>query len=116
MDWVLWHRSLYDVTYKGRDAYVRPDPLLGKDIVPRRRAEGAIGGYKLLPKSLQPLDLPASERRKGGGRPVAPEARVRVRDPDSGALLGVGVAGELEISGPSLLHEYFGDAAATAAT
>lgn len=101
--------------------YALFNPAL-EDIVERAAARGVTlrGLYGMSEchafYALQPLDLPASERRKGGGRPVAPEARVRVRDPDSGALLGVGVAGELEISGPSLLHEYFGDAAATAAT
>ena len=66
--------------------------------------------------ALQPLALPAAARRLGGGLPVAAEARVRIRDPDSGALLEPGVAGELEISGPSLMHEYFGDEQASAAT
>ena len=65
--------------------------------------------------AVQPPELGISERRKGGGRPVSAVAKVRVRDPDSGALLEPGVRGELEVSGPSLLHEYFGDPAATAA-
>ncbi len=101
--------------------YALFNPAL-EDIVERAQARGVTlrGLYGMSEchafYALQPTELPASERRKGGGRPVAPEARVRVRDPDSGSLLDVGVAGELEISGPSLLHEYFGDAAATAAT
>jgi fatty-acyl-CoA synthase len=49
-----------------------------------------------------------------GGKPVSALARVRVRDPESGDLLGVGESGELEISGPSLMKEYFGNPAATA--
>ncbi len=65
--------------------------------------------------ALQPAGLDADERRKGGGRPVSAAAQVRVRDPDSGELLGVGQRGELEISGPSLFLEYFADPAATAA-
>lgn len=101
--------------------YALFNPAL-EDLIERAEARGVIlrGLYGMSEchafYALQPVDLPTSERRKGGGRPVAPEARVRVRDPDSGALLGIGVAGELEISGPSLLYEYFGDAAATAAT
>lgn len=93
-----------------------------EDIVERAAARGVTlrGLYGMSEchalYALQPLDLPAAERRKGGGLPVAPEARVRVRDPESGELLPVGVAGELEIAGPSLMHEYFGDPAATAAT
>jgi fatty-acyl-CoA synthase len=58
---------------------------------------------------------PPAERAKPGGRLVSPRAGVRVRDPESGTLLAPGEAGELEFTGPSLLKEYFGDAAATAA-
>ena len=100
--------------------YALFNPAL-EDIVERAVARGVTlrGLYGMSEchafYALQPIELPASERRKGGGRPVSPQAKVRVRDPDSGALLDVGVAGELEISGPSLLHEYFGDADATAA-
>jgi fatty-acyl-CoA synthase len=49
-----------------------------------------------------------------GGKPVSAMARVRVRDSESGELLGVGESGELEISGPSVMKEYFGNPAATA--
>mgnify|MGYP000866718264 CR=1 FL=1 len=65
--------------------------------------------------AVQPADLDIEERRKGGGRTVSPHARVRVRDPDSGELLPPGARGEIEISGPSLLKEYFADREATAA-
>ncbi|MEQ8660373.1 MAG: AMP-binding protein, partial [Gammaproteobacteria bacterium] len=65
--------------------------------------------------AMQPPELPLAERRKGGGRPLSPRAAVRVRDADSGALLGPGATGELEVSGPSLLAEYLDDPAATAA-
>lgn len=60
-------------------------------------------------------DLPPERRAQGGGVPVSPAASVRVRDPDSGRLLGAGAPGELEVKGPSLMAEYFGDAQATAA-
>jgi len=50
-----------------------------------------------------------------GGKPVSPLAKVRVRDPDSRRLLGIGKSGELELSGPSLMQGYFGDDAATRA-
>jgi len=101
--------------------YALFNPAL-EDLVERAAARGVTlrGLYGMSEchafYALQPTELPAGERRKGGGHPVAPEARVRVRDPDSGALLDIGVAGELEICGPSLMHEYFGDADATAAT
>jgi fatty-acyl-CoA synthase len=55
-----------------------------------------------------------AQRILPGGKPVSALARVRVRDPDNGELLGVGESGELEISGPSLMKEYFGNPAATA--
>ena len=38
---------------------------------------------------------------------------MRVRDPESGRLLPVGEAGEIEIAGPSLMREYFENPAAT---
>jgi len=58
---------------------------------------------------------PPGERRKGGGTPVSPDARVRARDPESGALLPDGEPGELEIKGPSVFVEYLDNAEATAA-
>lgn len=56
---------------------------------------------------------PASERMRGGGRPVSALSAVRVRDPASGEVLPHGSPGELEIKGPSVMKEYFGDRAAT---
>ena len=64
--------------------------------------------------ALQPLDLPLAERIAGGGRPITELSEVRVRDPDSGKLLGPGEAGELELKGPSLMKEYFLNPEATA--
>jgi fatty-acyl-CoA synthase len=60
-------------------------------------------------------DLPLATRNRGGGHPISPDAQVRVRDPESGALLPHGKPGELELAGPSLFAEYFGNAEATAA-
>jgi len=60
-------------------------------------------------------DRPLARRARGGGTMISPEARVRVRDPETGALLPHGTPGELELSGPSLLAEYFGNPEATAA-
>lgn len=48
-----------------------------------------------------------------GGTPVSNAAEVRVRDPDTGQVLGTGESGELELRGPSVMQAYFGDAAAT---
>jgi fatty-acyl-CoA synthase len=56
-----------------------------------------------------------AERVLAGGRCVAPEARVRARDPESGAIQPHGTPGELELKVPSIMVGYFNDAAATRA-
>jgi fatty-acyl-CoA synthase len=65
--------------------------------------------------SIQPMALPLRERILGGGAMASKAARARVRDPDSGDLLSVGQAGELELKGPSLMLEYYRNPEATAA-
>jgi len=65
--------------------------------------------------AMQPIDAPVSERKKGGGLPCSPFAHVRVRDPETGELLGVGQPGALECAGPSLMVGYWGNEEATAA-
>ena len=62
----------------------------------------------------QPLTAPIARRKLGGGIPTSPLGHVRVRDPDSGALLGPGQPGALECAGPSLMVGYYGNEAATA--
>ncbi len=64
----------------------------------------------------QPPESAVARRKLGGGVPTSPLAHVRVRDPETGVLLGVGQAGELECAGPSLMVGYYGNDAATAAT
>ncbi|MBS0518434.1 MAG: AMP-binding protein [Proteobacteria bacterium] len=66
--------------------------------------------------AIQPVDAPAARRKKGGGIPTSPLAHVRVRDPETGALLGVGQPGMLECAGPSLMVGYWGNEAATRET
>ena len=66
--------------------------------------------------AAQPPDAAIARRRRGGGVPTSPLAHVRVRDPESGALLGAGQPGELECAGPSLMVGYYGNDAATAET
>jgi fatty-acyl-CoA synthase len=63
----------------------------------------------------QSESAPFAERVLAGGRCVAPEGRVRARDPASGAILPHGTAGELELKVPSGMVGYFGDEAATRA-
>lgn len=89
------------------------------DIVERaeRRGLHAVGLWGMSEMqalvSRRDRDDPAEMRKKGGGRLVSPRAEARVRDPETGALCADGVAGELEIRGPSRMLEYFGDPAST---
>lgn len=65
--------------------------------------------------SRQREDAPPADRWLAGGKPVAPEAQVRASDPETGAILAHGTAGELEFTGPSRMVGYFGDEEATRA-
>jgi fatty-acyl-CoA synthase len=62
----------------------------------------------------QPLKAPIARRKQGGGLPTSPLGHVRVRDPETGELLGPGLPGALECAGPSLMVGYYGNEAATA--
>ena len=92
----------------------KPDELLA-----RAQARGLplVGLYGMSEVqaffSRQPLEAAPERRLLGGGIPLDPEGRVRVRDPESGRLLAVGEAGEIEIAGPSLMREYVENPAAT---
>jgi len=99
--------------------YAAFNPALG-DIVQRADARGLklVGLYGASEIqalfSRQDERAPAAERMQGGGRPVSPAARVRVRDPESGQLLAHGAQGELEFLAPdSRMAEYFGNPEAT---
>ncbi|WGD54302.1 AMP-binding protein [Bradyrhizobium sp. CB1650] len=54
-----------------------------------------------------------ADRIEGGGWPMSPEALVRVRDTETGALAAHGVSGEIEISAPSRFLGYFNNPEAT---
>ncbi|TYO66964.1 AMP-binding protein [Bradyrhizobium hipponense] len=54
-----------------------------------------------------------AERIEGGGWPMSPQARVRVRDTETGSLAPHGVSGEIEISAPSRFLGYFHNPEAT---
>lgn len=103
-----------------RFSYARFNPALA-DIVERAEAQGMIitgvyGSSEMLALfSTQPLDAPAERRKRGGGLPVSPETRIRVRDRESGRLLPHGEPGELEIRAPSRMVGYDANDAATAA-
>lgn len=62
----------------------------------------------------QPIGAPVEQRQLGGGTPLAGSAAIRVRNPDTGQLLGPGESGEIELRGPSLMSEYFQNPTATA--
>ena len=54
-----------------------------------------------------------ANRIEGGGWPMSGDARVRVRDTETGELAAVGVSGEIEISAPSRFLGYFNNPQAT---
>ncbi|MDA9497016.1 AMP-binding protein [Bradyrhizobium sp. CCBAU 11357] len=54
-----------------------------------------------------------ADRIEGGGWPMSPDAKVRVRDVETGELAASGVSGEIEISAPSRFLGYFNNPAAT---
>lgn len=59
----------------------------------------------LLARQDEKANLP--ERALAGGRLVSNDARVRARDPETGAVLAHGQAGELEFKAPSRMVGYF---------
>jgi fatty-acyl-CoA synthase len=62
----------------------------------------------------QDESAPLAERMLAGGRPVSAAARVRARDPASGAILAHGAPGELEFLAPaSRMACYYGNPEAT---
>ncbi|MDD9877828.1 MAG: AMP-binding protein [Magnetovibrio sp.] len=65
--------------------------------------------------AARPADARHPDKHRAGGTLVNGEARVRVRDPETGDLLGDGETAELEISSPHMFAGYFGDPDATAA-
>ncbi|MBL8671074.1 MAG: AMP-binding protein [Alphaproteobacteria bacterium] len=64
--------------------------------------------------AIRPADAPAEPRAVAGGVPISPQGRVRARNTATGALVPPGQPGEIELTGPSLMLGYLGDAAATA--
>jgi len=66
--------------------------------------------------AVQARSLPLAERIKAGGRLVSIGARVRTRDPESGAVLPPGELGEIEICSPhSAFARYLDNPQATGA-
>jgi fatty-acyl-CoA synthase len=89
---------------------------LAKALIPRGiPMRGLYGSSEVMALfSLQNPAMPIEERALGGGYPAANSlARVRARDPDSGALCAPSVSGELEIHSPTLFKGYFNNPLAT---
>jgi len=63
--------------------------------------------------ALQDPVAALASRCRDGGYPVSAHALVRVRDQDTNALASIGAIGELELTGPSRMIQYEGDAEAT---
>jgi fatty-acyl-CoA synthase len=63
--------------------------------------------------SIGRRDAAFADRIEGGGWPMSPDARVRVRDTETGELAADGISGEIEISAPSRFLGYFGNPQAT---
>ncbi len=64
--------------------------------------------------AIQHRNLPLAERIVGGGLPASPDAQVRVRDIESGQLLGPGEVGELELKAETNFIGYLDNPGATA--
>ena len=92
--------------------YARFSPALA-DLPARAQARGLtlVGLYGMSEVQAllarQSEAAPLAERMLAGGRPVAPEAEVRARDPASGEVLPHGAAGEIEFNVPSMMMGYF---------
>ena len=111
-------RPYPSLSYAG---YAPFNPAL-TDIVARAERRGLLLSGLYGTSEVQALfsvragDRPAGERGLAGGYPVDPAARVRARDPATGAIVADGTVGELEILAPaSRMTGYLGDDAATAA-
>jgi len=64
--------------------------------------------------AIQGVGRPLAERLAGGGTPASPDAQVRVRDTETGALLPAGRTGLLEFRAPGNFSGYLYNPAATA--
>ncbi|HMN71675.1 MAG TPA: AMP-binding protein [Rhodoblastus sp.] len=64
--------------------------------------------------SIGRADAPFADRIECGGWPMSPQARVRVRDVETGEIAGADVSGEIEIDAPSRFIGYFRNPQATA--
>jgi fatty-acyl-CoA synthase len=64
--------------------------------------------------SIGRADKPFADRIECGGWPMSPDARVRIRDSETGEIAPSGVSGEIEIDAPSRFLGYFNNPQATA--
>lgn len=80
------------------------------------RVRGCFGMTETLALfSAQPDEAPLSQRQHGGGFPVDVGAAFRIRDPETGVLVGAGEVGLLEVSTPNIMAQYLDDSESTQA-
>ena len=106
-----------DLRFIGYGSYDGSPIELPRDVLEPHGIEcrGTYGMSEIFANaSFQAGDAPLEERVQGGGHLLGEGAQVRVRDADSGELLGHGVVGEMEFKCPSIMSRYMGDEAATA--
>lgn len=125
------NNELIDLLLRAAGTSAQPFPLLQyvgfasfapalDDLQERARASGIPIAGLYGSSELQALvaghrlETPWEHRRLAGGTLVAPEARVRAVDAETGRTLPHGETGLLEICAPSLMTEYLGNAEATA--
>ncbi|MCW2241708.1 AMP-binding protein [Azospirillum canadense] len=95
-------------------------PALTTILPPKAEAHGVLlRGFFGMTETLalfaaQPADAPLERRSQGGGRPVCPDGALRVRDPETGALLPDGEVGEVEVRTPNAMIGYLDNPKATA--
>jgi len=71
---------------------------------------GVYGSSELFAlTAFWPADKPAPQRWRGGGALVSPALRVRTGDPETGAALPAGQAGELQFQGYNVVDAYLGE-------
>ena len=64
--------------------------------------------------SIGRAEAPFADRIEGGGWPMSPAAVVRIRNADTGELVGPGISGDIEIDAPSRFLGYYRNPEATA--
>lgn len=115
----IWHHDSAAYATARYCGFARFTPGIEKDLADMARASVPLHGLYGASEvnalfSGQPDHLPVEERLMGGGIPAHPDAKVRIRDQDSGQLLPPGEIGLLEVKAPTNAVGYFRNPEATA--